>query len=426
MSIRIVEFRDFRQDPAQGVPPQVAEAAASIIKGVREGGDRALLDYTEKFDGIRMDRQDLSIGKEDLKSAYKSLPPELMRALVSSAGRIRRFQELQLPREFSAEMAPGVEVGVKFDPLQSVGVYIPGGRAAYPSTVLMTVIPARVAGVGSVTLFTPPDRSGNIPATVKAAAHLAGVESIYKAGGAQAIAAMAYGTESVGKVEKIVGPGNIYVTAAKMLVSWDVAVDMPAGPSEVLIYAEEDAIGIADRIALDILAQAEHDPLAKAMLVTPSRELAHRVKDALEILMVQAPRKEILERSIPNAAAVIVKDRSEGIDAINNAAPEHLEIIGLGAGDVMKGVRNAGAVFLGEFSPVAVGDYSAGTNHVLPTMGWARRASPLSTRDFLRAREWVKCTRDGLRTVGKDAIAMAKAEGLLNHARSVEARLEAD
>jgi len=421
--LRVIGIQDLVMEARQQqVPPKVAESVSAIVKGVKEGGDKALLDYTEKFDKIRLTPQTIRVGGEKLKSAYKSLPEGLMKAMVASAGRIRRFQEMQIPRSFSLETAPGVMVGVDFLPIQSVGIYIPGGTAAYPSSVLMTVIPAKVAGVERTVVFTPPGPTGEPPTTVMAAAHLAGVDELYSAGGAQAVAAMAYGTETIKKVEKIVGPGNIYVTAAKMLVSSDVAVDMIAGPSEVLIYAEAGRMGRDSWIAADILAQAEHDARARAILVTPSRELASSVSSLVEAGIASAPRKEILEKSISNAFAVVVKDRDEGIAAINEVAPEHLQIMSDNPEEIMKGVKNAGAIFLGDYSPAALGDYSAGTNHVLPTMGWAKRASPLSVRDFLRAREYVRCSAEGLRRIGPDAVAMANIEGLLNHARSIQAR----
>ncbi|HRU81117.1 MAG TPA: histidinol dehydrogenase [Candidatus Methanomethylicus sp.] len=248
------------------------------------------------------------------------------------------------------------------------------------------------------------------------------VDEVFKAGGAQAIAAMAYGTGTIRRVEKIVGPGNIYVTAAKMLVSWDVSIDMPAGPSEVMIYAE--GVQRADWVALDVLAQAEHDPRARAIVVTANRVFAEALKAEVERMAVGSPRREILERSLQNAAILVVADRQEAIKAINMMAPEHLQIVGDDLEEMVAQVRNAGAVFIGETTPVALGDYSVGTNHVLPTMGWAKRASPLSVRDFLRTREYIRCTKEGLGSIANDAVIIATAEGLLNHARSVSARLD--
>jgi len=420
--MRIITYEEFRLSRREGIPGEVMEAVGKIVKDVRARGNAAILDYTERFDGVRLSEDGLRVDRREIEEAYQEIPEGLRTALRNSAERIRMFQERQVLEGFSTETAPGVVVGVNFDPVQSVGIYIPGGRAAYPSTVLMTAIPAKVAGVERCVMFTPPGREGAVPKAILAAACLAGVDEVYRVGGAQAIAAMAYGTSTIGRVEKIVGPGNVYVTAAKMLVGWDAAVDMPAGPSEVLIYTEDD--DRADWIAADLIAQAEHDPCARTILVTTNRSLATKVKDEVEREALKAPRGEILERSLPEAAIILVKDRGEGIKVINEVAPEHLELIGGGSEEMISRVRNAGAVFMGEYTPVAVGDYTAGTNHVLPTMGWSRRASPLSVRDFLRAREYVRCTRDGLRSIGEDGRTIATAEGLLNHARSIEIRMK--
>ncbi len=417
----IIADLNYVSSEQQGVPDEVVATVKAIVSDIKARGDEAVLEYTEKFDRVRMGKSDLKVSWQDMRRAYSEVPESLRSALKSVSERIRAFQEMQLPEDRSIETAPGVRVGVRHDPVPSVGIYVPGGSAAYPSTVLMTAIPAKVAKVGRVALFTPPGRDGKIPDSVLAAAYLAEVDEVFKIGGAQAIAAMAYGTDTIGKVEKIVGPGNIYVTAAKMLVSWDVAIDMPAGPSEVLIYAE--GAERADWIALDILAQAEHDPRAKAMVVTMDRAFAERVKEDVERMAASSPRREILEKSLQNAAIIVVEDRQEAIKVINRMAPEHLQIVGDDLEEMIAQVRNAGAVFIGEETPVALGDYSAGTNHVLPTMGWAKRASPLSVRDFLRTREYVRCTKEGLNSIAEDAATIATSEGLLNHARSVSARL---
>jgi histidinol dehydrogenase len=320
-------------------------------------------------------------------------------------------------------MAPGVMAGVIYDPVESAGLYIPGGRAAYPSTVLMTAIPAKVAGVRNVVVCSPPARDGKIPNVILAAARIAGVDRVFKAGGAQAIAAMAYGTETIPPVEKIFGPGNIYVTAAKFAVSRDVAIDLPAGPSDVLIYAECEGGDVNKWVASDMLAQSEHDPMARSLLVTPSRKLAESVNRLIEEWEGEKSRGGVLEKSLKEGAIILVRDRDEGLRAINSIAPEHLQLFCGGEDDMIRRVRNAGAVFMGEYSPVALGDYTAGTNHVLPTMGWSRRASPLSVRDFLRSREYLRCTKGGLESIGRDAIAMAEAEGLKRHAESIRIRL---
>ncbi len=421
--MRVARYSDYASEPIRPsqVPKDLVDYVSAIIGRVRELGDAAVLEYTEKFDKVRLDPEQIRVEWAEMRRAYNAIPESLRCALRNSAERIRSFQELQKPLEFTTELAPGVSAGIKFDPIQSVGLYVPGGTAAYPSTVLMTAIPAKVAGVDRCALFTPPGKGGEVPEAILAAAYLAEVDEVYRAGGAQAIAAMAYGTERIGKVEKIFGPGNIYVTVAKMLVSWDVAVDMPAGPSELLIYTE--GFDKPEWLAYDILAQCEHDPRAKAALVTTDAALAEEVARIVDGLIKESPRREILEKSAAQAVALIVGSREEGAKAINEMAPEHLELIGEGAEKALRLVRNAGAVFIGEYAPVPLGDYTAGTNHVLPTMGWAKRASPLSVRDFLRSRELLRCTKEGLIRIGGDAMMLATAEGLLNHARAVASRM---
>jgi len=422
--MRIIDFKDYAPRQGGGITAEIMESAGSIVAGVREGGDRALLEYTKRFDGAELSQRGLEVGQRELDMALDATPSGLRAALENSAGRIRDFQKLQMPRPFVREMAPGVTAGVIYDPMESAGVYVPGGRAAYPSTVLMTAIPAKVAGVGRVAMCSPPGRGGKIPSIILAAAKIAGVDRVFRAGGAQAIAAMAYGTETIPPVEKIFGPGNIYVTAAKFSVSRDVAIDLPAGPSDVLIYAEGEGERLSRWVAADMLAQSEHDPMARSLLVTPSKLLAESVNRLLEAGDRETACGGVLERSLEEGAIILVKDREEGLRAINSIAPEHLQLLCSGEDEMMRGVRNAGAVFMGEYSPVALGDYTAGTNHVLPTMGWSRRASPLSVRDFLRSRECLRCTRAGLEAIGRDAMALAEAEGLKKHAESVRIRLE--
>lgn len=421
--MKVVKYSDYASEPIRPsqVPKEIVDYVSAIIARVRDLGDSAVLEYTEKFDKVRIEPDRIRIEWAEMRRAYNAIPESLRAALRNSAERIRAFQELQKPLEFSAPIVPGVSAGIKFDPIQSVGLYVPGGSAAYPSTVLMTAIPAKVAGVDRCAVFTPPGKGGDVPEAILAAAYLAEVDEVYRIGGVQAIAAMAYGTERIRKVEKIFGPGNIYVTVAKMLVSWDVAVDMPAGPSELLIYTE--GFDKPEWLAYDILAQCEHDPRAKAALVTTDAALAEEVARIVEGLVKESPRREILEKSTAQAVALVVGSREEGAEAINEMAPEHLELVGEGAEEIFRLVRNAGAVFIGEYTPVPLGDYTAGTNHVLPTMGWAKRASPLSVRDFLRSREYLRCTRDGIMRIGGDAVMVATAEGLLNHARAVASRM---
>lgn len=422
--MKIIDFRDYKQGQGGGIPPEVMESVSSIVAGVRGGGDKALLEYTERFDGAVISRRELAVCEKELEAALEAIPRALRDALERSAGRIRDFQRLQMPAPFTHETAPGVVTSVSYDPIESAGLYIPGGRAAYPSTVLMTAIPAKVAGVGMVVACTPPGKGGRVPSAILAAARIAGVDKVFKAGGAQAIAAMAYGTETIPRVEKIFGPGNVYVTAAKFVVSRDVAIDLPAGPSDVLIYAEGAGERRARWIAVDMLAQSEHDPMARSILVTTSRRLARSVSRLMEAYG-GGGTPSVLQRSLEGGAIILVGGRDEGIKAINSIAPEHLQLFCGGEEDeVLGGVRNAGAVFMGEHSPVALGDYTAGTNHVLPTMGWSRRASPLSVRDFLRSRECLRCSKAGLEGIGGDAVELAEAEGLVKHAESIRIRLE--
>ncbi|MGQ9758958.1 MAG: histidinol dehydrogenase [Candidatus Methanomethylicaceae archaeon] len=419
--MKIVSYEEFKSKSLGGIPEQVLEHVKKIVMDVKIRGDRAVIEYTERFDGVRISSEDIIVDAEDLKLAYETMPEELKGAILNSARRIRMFQERQMPRPLAMETAPGVFVGASFRPIRSVGFYIPGGRNVYLSTVLMTVVPAKVAGVKKCAMFTPPKKAPSVPDTLLATAYMAGVDEIYRIGGPQAIAAMAYGTETVEKVEKIVGPGNIYVTAAKMLVSWDVAIDMPAGPSELMIYV--DGTRSLEWLAADILAQAEHDPKAKLILITPEREIATRVNMYVEKGKEYSQRRNVLEESLSEAFIVLVKDRNEALKLINEVAPEHLELVCDDPESMLDSVENAGAVFIGEYSPVAIGDYTAGTNHVLPTMGWAKRSSPLSVCDFLKSIEVVKCTKEGLKNIGKDGLLLAEAEGMTHHARSIALRM---
>lgn len=421
--MKVLNYESFRLWRPEGVPDQVMEKVRKIVGDVRRRGDSALLEYTEKFDGVKISSQEIKVNLNDLKRAYDSLSDEVKRSIANSAERIRRFQERQILQTFTIETAPGLYVSVRYRPISSAGVYIPGGRAAYFSTVLMTVLPAKVAGVNECVVATPPKMGGRVPDTILAAAYITGAGEIYRVGGPQAIAAMAYGTESVRRVEKIAGPGNIYVTAAKMLVSWDVAVDMPAGPSELVIYTDFEDSKICRWAAADMLAQAEHDPRAKVILITPSCETARLVKEFVENGVGEFGKEDVLEESLSNACIVLVNDSEEAIKLINEIAPEHLELICHDTEGVLNKIENAGAIFLGEYSPVALGDYTAGTNHVLPTMGWAKRASPLSVRDFVKASEVVRCSREGLMNVGADGKVLAEAEGMPYHAKSINLRM---
>lgn len=390
-----------------------------IIERVKKEGDKALRYYTQKFDGVEV--EDIRVGEEEVERAIEVLDYRLIEALEKAAENIREFHKKQIIQEFSYSKN-GRELGIIIRAIPRVGCYIPGGRASYPSTVLMTTIPAKVAGVRHVVVATPPNSSGEVNPLTLAACKISGVDAVYRVGGAQAIAALAYGTESVKRVDKIVGPGNIYVTAAKRIVSQDVAIDMPAGPSEVLIIADNTAE--AERIAWDMLAQAEHDPNAISLLVTTSEELAGRVGTLLEEIVPQ--REEAREAINRNGVIVVAQSLEEAVEFANKFAPEHLQIVTSRDEDILKKVENAGSIFLGGYTPVACGDYASGTNHVLPTAGFARAYSGLNTLDFLKIIPWQRLSRDALERLADVIIPLAEAEGLFAHAESVKIRLRGE
>ena len=394
-----------------------------IIIDVRENGDEALLRYTEKFDNVRLTKSKLKVAEKEIKESYEKLEREQINALKKAAVNITRFHEAQIKKMWSLETAKGVTVGQVTRPLSSVGVYAPGGKASYPSSVLMCAIPAKVAGVKEIVVCSPPRKSGDINPALLVAADIAGATEIYRVGGAQAIAAMAYGTETVPKVDKIVGPGNIFVTAAKLQVSKDVAIDLPAGPSEILIIADETAN--ASFVASDLLAQAEHDPQAWTILLTTSKNLALAVKEEVYKQLGLLSRVETAKSSIQKGGLIVlVKDIGEAVQYANIIAPEHLQIQTKNPHKVFDRIQNAGAVFLGDHSPVAFGDYSAGLNHVLPTGGYAKVYSGLSTRDFVKTINFLQCSRQGYLGLERTTVTLAKLEGFDGHARSVSIRGE--
>jgi histidinol dehydrogenase len=393
----------------------------TIIDDVKEKGDKALLQYTDKFDKVRFSPSKIKVDEKEIKEAYKKLEESQLSALKKAAADIAVFHKEQLRDEWTMEIAEGVTVGQVMRPLSSVGVYVPGGRASYPSSVLMCAIPARVAGVEKIIMCSPPGKGGVVNASLLVAADIAGVEEIYRVGGAQAIAAMAYGTETVAKVDKIVGPGNVFVTAAKLEVNKDVAIDVPAGPSEVLIIADES--GNASFIASDLLAQAEHDPQSWAILLTTSESLALAVKKELNKQMKSLSRTEVIQSSIQKGGLiVVVRNIEEAVECVNLIAPEHLQIQTKAPTEVLSKIRNAGAIFLGNYSPVAFGDYSSGLNHVLPTGGYARIYSGLSTLDFVKTMNFLQCSKEGYRKLKKTAVSLARMEGFDGHAKSVSIR----
>lgn len=394
-----------------------------IVSDVRGERDSAVLRYTRQFDGVKLTAGQLLIGEGEIRLAYARLGAASIRAIKSAARAIKKFHFKQLPRESITSLAPGVKAGQLVRPLASVGVYVPGGLAGYPSSLLMAVIPARVAGVERVVVCTPPKRDGKVDPAVLVAADVAGVDAVFRVGGAQAIAAMAYGTETIPRVDKIVGPGNIYVVAAKQVVAPDVDVDFAAGPSEVLVLADDSAN--PDFVAADLLAQAEHDPDAAAVLVTTSEKLALNVRELLREMLQKSPRRRIALRALEKyGRAVVARDFDEAIEFTNAYAPEHLELMVKRPNRVLNKIKNAGAIFLGSYSPVAAGDFAVGPNHILPTGGAARRCSGLSVLDFIRLPTVQKLTKRGLKRVAAVAERLAEIEGLPGHARSIEERLK--
>ena len=396
-------------------------AATSIIEDVRARGDAALREYTEKFDQVRVDA--FRVPDAAIDAAVAALDDGLAQALQHAAGQIRSFHERQVQQSWFATREDGALVGSKVAPLDSVGIYVPGGRALYPSSLLMNALPAKVAGVGRVVCVTPPTKDGTLDTAILYACRLCGVDEIYTVGGAQAVAALAYGTESIAPVAKVTGPGNAYVAAAKKVVSGDVGIDMIAGPSEVCVLADEGAD--ASLVAIDLMAQAEHDPLASCYLVTFSESYADAVEAAIAEQLALTSRAEITKASLDGQGIIVVcPDIDSALEAVNTIAPEHLEIHLEGALDLLGQVRNAGAIFLGEWTCEALGDYVAGPNHTLPTGGTARFSSPLSVDDFVKKSSVIRYSPRALENDGAATITIADHEGLWAHARSVEYRMQ--
>lgn len=422
--IRILDYDKLPSSEifAREIPQnQVSDAVAEIIRTVRAEGDRALYDYTYRFDGASL--PSLAVMEEEIDEAFGTLEPAFLEILEQAARNIRAFHEKQIRGSFVMNGGPGVILGQKVTPIEKVGVYVPGGTAAYPSTVLMDTIPAKIAGCEQIVMVTPPGRDGKIKPAILAAAKIAGVTRIFKLGGAQAVAALAYGTESVPKVDKIVGPGNAYVAEAKKQVFGQVAIDMIAGPSEILIVADGKSNPV--HVAADMLSQAEHDKMASAVLVTDSASLAEAVQRELEVQIPLLPRAEIARASIEHNGKIIVADDLKVVIAIaNEIAPEHLELMVDNPFDYLNGIRNAGSIFMGRSCPEALGDYFAGPNHTLPTSGTARFSSPLSVDDFVKKSQFTYYTADALDAVSAQVAYFARQEGLEAHARSARIRGE--
>lgn len=399
------------------------EQVTAILNEVKEKGDEALFSFTERFDGVRLTRDTIRVTKEEIEEAYRQIDPELLEVIRQALKNIRSFHEKQKRNSWFDSQPDGTLLGQKITPLQTVGVYVPGGKAVYPSSVLMNIVPARVAGVERILMTTPPGKDGKVSVNTLVAAHEAGVSEIYKVGGAQAVGALAYGTESIPKADKIVGPGNIYVALAKKAVYGFVSIDSIAGPSEILVLADETAN--PRFVAADLLSQAEHDEMASAILVTTSKELAEQVSLEVDSFVEKLSRKEILVKSLENYGWILVADTmEEAIETANAIASEHLEIVTKDPFRVMTKIRNAGAIFIGEYASEPLGDYFAGPNHVLPTNGTAKFFSPLGVDDFVKKSSLVYYSKDALKAVHKDIIRFAEAEGLTAHANSIAVRFE--
>lgn len=400
-----------------------AETVQEIVDDVRDNGDTALFSYTKKFDKADITAENVKVTQKEIDYAYTQVSPELLDVIRKAKKNIWEYHEKQKQYSWFDSKPNGTLLGQKVTALASVGVYVPGGKAVYPSSVLMNVMPAKVAGVEKIVMTTPCNAEGEVYATTLVAAKEAGVDEIYKAGGAQAIAALAYGTESVPKVDKIVGPGNIFVALAKRAVYGHVSIDSIAGPSEVMVLADETAN--SRYVAADLLSQAEHDEMASAILVTTSEELAEKVSVQVDKFIDELSRKEIMRKSIDNYGYILLADNmSDAIDAVNDIASEHLEIVTANPFDVMTRVKNAGAIFIGEYSSEPLGDYFAGPNHVLPTNGTAKFFSPLSVDDFIKKSSIIYYSREALEAVHTDIEAFAKAEQLTAHANSIAVRFE--
>ena len=409
-----------RQYTQQTTDMEIERRVYDIIENVRANGDAALREYSEKFDGVKLD--DFKVDQSIIDAAWDNLPEDLKHALLVAKKNITEFHSREIEQGFVDMDTPGITRGQKVTPLARVGLYVPGGTAAYPSTIMMTALPAKIAGVKEIIMVTPPQKDGINPA-VLGAAKLAGVDAVYQVGGAQGVAALAYGTEQIPKVDKIVGPGNIYVATAKRQVFGQVDIDMIAGPSEIGIIADDSANPV--HLAADLLSQAEHDPRARAIMVTNSEKLAQLVSDEVERQLSQLPRESIARPAIENNSYIAVMDSVEDMFTVmNEVAPEHLEIQLPDPMEYMSMVENAGSVFLGRYASEPLGDYVGGTNHVLPTSGTAKFSSPLGVYDFVKRISFTQFSRERLQEVAKDIITLARTEGLEAHARAIEVRFE--
>ena len=401
---------------------EIKEDVLKILNEVKLTGDNALIKFSKKFDNIDLDKKEIKVSDNEISEAYDNIDEKLLNSLRSAKKNLIKFHKAQLREEWIIEIQKGVNAGQIYRPIDSVGIYIPGGRAIYPSTVLMAATPAYVAGVKDIKLCSPPQQDKKIAPEIIVAAREFGIEKMFKVGGAQAIAAMAYGTDTVPKVQKIVGPGNKWVNAAKQLLSNNVAIDNPAGPSEILIIADESAN--FRYVIMDFISQIEHDPDNVGIIISTSLELIETIKKNIDTIIQKSDRKEIIEQAMKNSLIIKANDLNDCIRISNIIAPEHLEILTKDPKQVIKEINNAGAIFLGPYSPVPLGDYSAGTNHILPTGGNASKYSGLNVFDFLKIIDVLECTKEGLQILSKSTMKIAEFEGFYAHKKAIEERIK--
>lgn len=407
----------------EGQLDSIRKSVNSIIQKVKEKGDKALINLTQEYDGVKLASNEIQISKEEISEAYKIIDKSLLQAIHKAKENLVKFNEAQKREDWSIEIAKGVIAGQVYRPLETIGIYIPGGRAIYPSTVLMIAAPAYVAGIKEIIMCSPPQKNRKIAPEILVAANEFKIDKIYKLGGAQAIAAMAYGTETVPKVQKVIGPGNKWVNAAKQLLSNIIAIDAPAGPSEVLIIADEFAD--PNYVIVDFISQIEHDPDNVGIIVSESEDLINHIISSIEQYVKDSKRSTIVEQAMNNNSIIIKAENLEDCVRVSNLiAPEHLEILVENPNVLVKEIKNAGAIFLGPYSPIPLGDYCAGTNHILPTGGAAKKYSGLNLNDFLKTIDVLNCDKEGLKNLSKTAIKLAEFEGLDGHKRSIEERLK--
>ena len=430
VSLRFIKSNQISKDTiseflprTEGVLDSIRESVSEIISEVKLNKDKAVLEFTKKFDGVDLNKSEIQVTKDEFEEAYNKVDKKLLDALKHAKNNLIKFHQAQMRPDWSIEIEKGVNAGQIYRPLESVGIYIPGGRAIYPSTVLMAAVPAFVAGVKKIIICSPPQEDKKIPPEILVAAKEFEIDKIFKVGGAQAIAAMAYGTKIIPRVQKVVGPGNKWVNAAKQLLSNVIAIDTPAGPSEILIIADETAD--FRFVIVDLLSQIEHDPDNIGIIVSNSSELISKINNNIESFVEGSIRKEIIKSALANNSFIIkANDIEDCIRVSNVIAPEHLEIMIKNPNKVLEKVKNAGAIFIGPYSPVSLGDYCAGTNHILPTGGNAKKYSGLNIYDFLKTIDVLKCNKEGLTTLFESVSTIAEFEGLFAHKKSVEERLK--